>query len=1219
MERAIQATCSRFPEIEGAETALHQWTSAEAFVDFFERVEAGERDFDDEIVGSFIDEGEFYLPAEGERTALAREIVAAFISELSGALYGSDDGLPAFANRVEALHIDTKRHMDIRFADLEAKFSSLSSPAAVPDEPTASGTLSNPAHRKLAAKIDFARGLIDRGLVRSARAELERVENEAGEVPTELKFRIVTNLGACALAQEDLHDACALLEEAHRLWPENQKGIANAALAAHLSNDSERALALAHKARALDARNSQATAVVIGELWEADDIERLEDLIAAEDWITRDHQCSLVLAGIRVQQAHFEEAVTLCHSLVETDPDDADAHLALSECLFNYAQADRHLLGYTNELIGRLLEAETEATQAVDLLQATELRKRSQRALVVRACARAIRGETDEAMRDFDEVLSEVPTHPDAAFNKGLFLLYEGRPEESRSVLEGIRDPERRADATLPLSDACLATGDAAAAVRLLKGTLKLDCPSWEDVHRAEILCKAEAMANDADSVAPVLEGALERHPDDPKLLTLAALCRNPLDDPVGLENSLIKALKRASEADRRAILVHLGIHYQSLGRFSEAADQFAEVVDDVASHPAAIPLLICLTQSNRFREALEWGRRIRESNRHPPRMVIEVQTYILDQAGDVHAALACLNNLCSRTDSTPVDQVRLATAQFRCGERDAARRTVLGISSSELCHDPQSILLLAQLKRLLSTPGYLEDAYLARRCGLNDPTVHLGYFVMFIGREKGWAEPSGVGPGCAVRLKSESSEQWWQILDDGEESRGPHELPSNHELAQQLIGKRVGDTIVLRKDLEDLSYKVEVIQSKFVRAFQETSEEFSTRFPAHTGLSRVRVEDSDFTKIFRSVDQRNQVALELERMYLGGRLPFVSFSSLLGRSALEVWRACTATRLTSIRFGTGADEDASRADDLLREADCVVLDMLALLTVHELGLAEHLRMRFRSVAVCQFVIDELQKTHDSTVIESAPKGWLGKAVDGRHTLTEMTEGNWKEWTEFVRTVLEFAESFERIASYPILEADDREALIDTLTRAGAGAIYAGDDQGAAKLVVVSDDLGLSGVARFLGIDTVNTQAVLWELHRSNGITGEAYSSWIERLASLNYWFVRVRSEDIIRRLKANGYMTTDGTRAMIKTLEGPDCSEDSAVSVGAEVIISLAGSAPREQVDLILSLVIETLRRGRDSSPVLLKFRNTIASRLSLAPPARDQLLQTVDLYIRL
>ena len=476
LKRAIQATCSRFPEIEGVETALDKWTSAEAFIDFFERVEAGERNFDDEIIASFIEEGEFYLPDEEERTTVARGIVAAFISELSGALYGGDDGLPAFANRVEALHIDTKRHMDIRFADLEAKLSSLASPAAVPDEPTASGSLSDPAHRKLASRIDFARELIDRGLVRSARAELTRIENEAGPIPTELKFRVVTNLGACALAEENIDDARALLEEAHRLWPENPKGVANAALAASLANESERALELALKARAVDAQDSQATAVLIGEVWEARDIDRLEELVTEEDWIAQDPQCGLVLAGIRMQQTRFAEAVNLLRSLVEADPDVADTHLALSECLLNYAQADRRLVGHTNELVRRLREAESEATQAVDLLRDTELRARSQRALVVRACVRAMLGATDEAIRDFDEVLGDEPADADAAFNKGLFLLYEGRPEESRAVLEGIRDPERRQDVTLPLADACLATGDAAAAIRLLKGTISLDC-----------------------------------------------------------------------------------------------------------------------------------------------------------------------------------------------------------------------------------------------------------------------------------------------------------------------------------------------------------------------------------------------------------------------------------------------------------------------------------------------------------------------------------------------------------------------------------------------------------------------------------------------------------------------------------------------------------------------------------------------------------------------
>ena len=139
------------------------------------------------------------------------------------------------------------------------------------------------------------------------------------------------------------------------------------------------------------------------------------------------------------------------------------------------------------------------------------------------------------------------------------------------------------------------------------------------------------------------------------------------------------------------------------------------------------------------------------------------------------------------------------------------------------------------------------------------------------------------------------------------------------------------------------------------------------------------------------------------------------------------------------------------------------------------------------------------------------------------------------------------------------------------------------------------------------------------ELHRSNVITGEAYSAWVERLALLNYRFVRVRVEDIIRRLEVNGYVTSNGTRAMLKTLEGPDCSEDSAVAVGAQVIAALALTTPRAQMELILSLMIATLRRGREASMVLFRFRDAIRSRLVLAPTLRDQVLQTLDLYIQI
>ncbi len=1146
--------------------------------------------------------------------------VAVWFAQLIGKLPAGTEHIHTVWNREESLHVETRseiiQHIDSRFAELRTDHQSLPAQTIVQTEPTGQEMFPNPAHGELAAKIDFARELINRGQVRLARNELEGLGNETETIPAELRFRIVTNLAACALADEDVDGTRALLEEAHGLQPDNPKAIANAAVAAQLGKDSQRALALAHQARALDPRHSQATAVLIEGLWQTRQNEALEILVAAEEWITRDQQCALILASIRAQQSQFDEAATLCRSRVQADPEDASAHLALSECLLNHAQADRHTVGYTDEVIGRLQEAESEATQALDLLQTTELRARRHRALVIRACARGYLGATDEAMRDFDAVLGEAPHHPDAAFNKGLFLLYEGRSAEARAVFEGIRDPERKADVVLPLADVCLASGDAATAARLLKGTLKLDCPGWEDIHRAKVLHQAEAAVGDEESVTPILEAALARQPDDPRLLTLSAACRSQLDDPEGAETLLLRALEHAGSSDRQMVLHHLGAHYQELERFSEAADRFAEVVNGVASQPAAVPLLLCFRNSQRLREALDWARKIQNTHRQSPRLAIELEAQILQHVGDARTAVSRYQELCSRHDATPIDRVALAMAQFRCGEREAARGTVRRINTAELRDEPQVVLKLALLKLLLDMEGCLEDAYLARRYRTDDPAAHLGYMGLFLVHEGECVKPDHVGPGCAVLLKNDEAQQWWHILDNGEESRDRHELTPSNDLAQRLLGRRVGETIVLREGIEELTYEVSEVQSKFVRAFQEIGEEFSTRFPDNVNLSRIRIDGNDFSSISQVVGRRDRRFRQAERLYDEG-LPFASFCSLVGKSTVEGWHAWTRDPSKRLRFGTGTPEEASQARTLLQEADGVVLDMPALLTVHELGLAEQLHSRFPRVAVPQQVIDELQEAVLTTKLNGPIAGYLGRGSDGRYTLTEVASNDSARWQNHVCSLLRFAESFERIATYPLLDTEDVERLLDMLTPAGVGAVYAGDEQPTARLVLVSDDLGLSNLARYLGTGSVNTQAVLRELRCSNELTDEEYSSLIERLVLLNYQFVRVRSEDIVQRLEANGYMTTDGTRAMLKTLEGPDCSEESAVTVGAQVVTALPGRAPPRQLQLLLSAVAITLRRGREPRPVLLKFKEAISDALALAPYTRDQLLRTVNLYL--
>ena len=1216
IESVIRATCNRFPEIEGLETVLTEWASTGIFIDLVERIYGGERTTDAEIVGSLISDGGLYFPTNEESLVHGRNIVATFVTELSGALYRSEDGLVALANRNEELHLESISTITRRIDELESKLIPHHKPP--PIEPMGSDTISDLVHKEVTDKLDFARRLIDRGLVRSAKRELERLRDEMQRLPENIEFRIVTNLAACALASDDVNGTRILLDQAYELQPMNQKAIANAALSAQLGGDSQKATEIAQRALTLDPRDSQATAVLLEQLSGQPNTEPLEKLISEREWLVRDHRCGLVLASIRVRQSRWAEAATLYRSLIDDDPQDADSYLALSQCLLNHAQAigPKHY-GELESLV-LVREAEAAAIRAADLYDNTELRLRWQDAIVTRACARMFLGSVVQAMADLEEVLRESAAHSDALLNKGLWLLREHRFTEARDAFQVVSDPDRQADAVLPLAEVCLASGDPAAVVDLLRGTICLDQPGWEDIQRAEVLCRAEALVGNEDTVGPILAEALGRCPAGLRLLVLSATYSAVHGDTLGAQNALTSILEGASDIDRQEVNLRLGLLLYYAEQYAEAADRLADAIDQVPSHPAAELLLICLVNSNRLREALGWARSLRESHYESPRIAIEVEAQILDYVGDVSAALGCLESLCARSDSTPIDKVKLASAQFRGGQRDMARETALAINVPQIQDHPRSILTLAQLKLLLGESGYLEDAYLAHRLGLDDATVQLGYFSLFVGRDKDWMEPDTVGPGCSVSVKTGGVTQWWLILDDGEESLSQHEITSSHNFAQLLLGQQVGDTIVVSQGLEELSHEIIGLQSKFVRAFQEIAEEFPTRFPGDTGLFRVSVENDDFAKIFTAIDKRDHTAREAERSYADGRLPFGAFCSLMGRSVPEIWRARTNESISPIRFGSGSVQETAQGVELLHDASNIILDVVALLTIRKLDITDAMRSRFTSIAIPQYAIDELERDYALMLMESAPSGMLGKTGEGQYQLTDVTEESYVQSKDFLNSIVAFANSFERVASYPILDTDNAEQLLDVFTRAGTGTIYAGDEGRRSQTILVSDDLVLATFARAMGIGSVNSQAILDELHRSRAITDDEHSRCVEQLAFLNYRFVRVQPRDILRRLESSGYLTTAGIRAMLSTLQGPECSEESAVSVAVELITALIGRTSAPQTQMILIGVLAQLRRGREMSSVLQRFRAEIASRPSLVSWHRDQILRTIDVYIQ-
>ena len=630
-DTAIDETCEQYPGME-LKPSLRRWIASPAFDGAFARLQAGERGFEGELVGSFIEVGDFYLPDEEKRDEAARQVVTAFLRNVVAKLYEGAQGIPTLASRGEQQHSETLHAIEQAKVELLAEFrSAAAATVAVPADQDISA---DSQHREASVQVNSARNLLESGKVTAARAILDLVGHTTEDLPDDLQYRVLTLLGSCALAAEAIAVGAAYLEEAHRLRPDDATALANAAVAAGLRGDPRRAVELARRSLDLEPRDSHAAAVLLEALWKADEANQMEEFVAAEAWIADDPRCVLALTRIRAEQQRFGEAIELARWLVDDDTDDPETHIVLAECQMLAVQA-----GFTDQPLVECREAETHAAKALALLESTELEARVLHALSVRAGARLFVGDATGAMADVEAVLRRRPGDPASLYNKGLILLETDDFRGARATFDSIEDPDTRARALVPNAAATLWSGDQPGAVALLRGSFSLDRRDWDDIGKAELLGEAEYALGSEDSVGPLLDEALQRRPEDPRLLHLAARRHALRGEGAAAETSFLRAIERSGESDRNRFRLGLAAFYSHQERYSDAADQYRQVVNGNVLQPGALELLRNLQNGKRLREALDWARTMREQHPHPPKSALDTEAQILNYVGDVSAA----------------------------------------------------------------------------------------------------------------------------------------------------------------------------------------------------------------------------------------------------------------------------------------------------------------------------------------------------------------------------------------------------------------------------------------------------------------------------------------------------------------------------------------------------------------------------------------------------
>jgi len=326
----------------------------------------------------------------------------------------------------------------------------------------------------------------------------------------------------------------------------------------------------------------------------------------------------------------------------------------------------------------------------------------------------------------------------------------------------------------------------------------------------------------------------------------------------------------------------------------------------------------------------------------------------------------------------------------------------------------------------------------------------------------------------------------WFVIEDTVKPNSEFEELSAQSDIAQELLGKKVGDSFVLAKSpLHDRIGKIVQILSKYTRRFQAIGEQMQLKFGGQSVIHTMHVPPpekltaADLQPVLDSVKAQSEAISKLREIYRSTPVTLHMYADQLGCSAYEGLFDLAISESEFVRCAPPEIEVLANALTALRTKSTVVLDLTALATLRLLGITRQVlsSTAFRFV-ISPATFTELQQLRAQSRF-SAAHGTM-HYDKGQHYLTQTTE----EQSEKQKAAFEgYMECIEKNASViPVpqlasLTSERREPLEKIFGRYGLESALLSLSPGYIWWI---DDFAAGEEAKSeLGVERVWTQAIV--------------------------------------------------------------------------------------------------------------------------------------------
>ncbi|HYT46654.1 MAG TPA: hypothetical protein VEP90_30285, partial [Methylomirabilota bacterium] len=282
------------------------------------------------------------------------------------------------------------------------------------------------------------------------------------------------------------------------------------------------------------------------------------------------------------------------------------------------------------------------------------------------------------------------------------------------------------------------------------------------------------------------------------------------------------------------------------------------------------------------------------------------------------------------------------------------------------------------RLSHLLSSRGFSQQAldimYEARRTFFNESEAHTQYIAIFFETEKELdplLQVENVTENTAVFVKEHRGGSRWYIIEDRQDADiRKDELPLKHPLAKRLLGKKVGDTVIVAEGLQKKEGTIQEVKSKYVDALHKSAAMFESYFPDSQGFSLLNLtmvknpdaeEKVDFSPLFDMVDRQHQHLTQVLALYKAGQVTIGAVAKLLHKNPIEAWGLLINKPDIGVRCATGEPREIADAIRVLTtESPKLVADITTLMTLHGVEVANEVVDLFGKIAIAQSTIDQL-------------------------------------------------------------------------------------------------------------------------------------------------------------------------------------------------------------------------------------------------------------------